>query len=139
MQSFANNPALKSHVETQLNLITELCQKSFDASRQVSELNLQMARQMIDAWINLSRSLLQTTDPAQMMSATVSGIQPIAEQLRTYQQQLMDLLARTQADLTRSAQSGIPEASRSASAMANEMVRNAAASASAAASAHTPT
>jgi phasin family protein len=139
MQSFANNPALKSHVETQLNAITELSQKSFDVSRQVSELNMQMARQMIDAWINLGRSLLQTTDPSQMMSATVNGIQPIAEQLRNYQQQLIGLLARTQADLSRSAQSSIPEASRSASVMADEMVRNAAASASAVASAHTPT
>ena len=139
MQSFANNPALKSHLENQLNSITELSQKSFDAAHQVSELNMQLARQMIDAWIHLGRALLQTTNPAQMMSTTVSGIQPAAEQLRAYQQELMALLARTQAELARSAQSSLPEASRSASAMADEMVRNAAASASAAASAHHPT
>jgi phasin family protein len=138
MQSFANNPALKSHLETQLNFVTELSQKGFDATRQVSDLNLQLARQMVDAWTSLGRALLQAAGPAQMMSATVSGIQPAAEQLRNYQQQLMALLARTQADLARSAQTNIPEASRSASAMANEMVRNAAASASAA-SAHNPT
>jgi hypothetical protein len=138
MQSFANNPALKSHLENQLNFMTELSEKSLDATRQVSELNLQMARQMIGAWINLGRALLQASDPFQMSSATVTGIQSLAEQMRQHQQQLMGLLARTQADLTRSAQSNIPEASRSASAMANEMVRNAAASASAA-GAHNPT
>jgi phasin family protein len=139
MQSFANNPALKSHLENQLNFMTELSQKSLDAARQVAELNLQMVRQMSDTWLNLGRAVLQTSDPFQMSSATVSGIQQLAEQMRNYQQQLMGLLARTQADLTRSAQTNIPEASRSASAMANEMVRNAAASASAAASAHNPT
>jgi phasin family protein len=138
MQSFANTPALKSHLENQLNFMTELSQKSLDATRQLSELNQKMARQMIDTWINLGRAMLQASDPFQMSSATVSGIQPLVEQMRNYQQQLIGLLARTQADLTRSAQSNIPEASRSASAMANEMVRNAAASASAA-SAHNPT
>jgi hypothetical protein len=138
MQSFANNPALKSHLENQLNFMAELSEKSLDATRQVSELNLQMARQMIGTWINLGRALLQASDPFQMSSATVTGIQSLSEQMRHHQQQLMGLLARTQADLTRSAQSNIPEASRSASAMANEMVRNAAASASAA-SAHNPT
>jgi phasin family protein len=140
MQSFANNPALQSHLETQLNFINELSQKSFDATRQVSELNLQVARQMIDAWINLGRSLLQSSDPFQLTSATINGLQPATEQLRSYQQQLMGVLARTQSDLTRSAQSRMPEASRSASAMADQMVRNASASASAASgSAHTPT
>jgi phasin family protein len=139
MQSFANNPALKSHLETQLNFMTELSQKTLDATRQVSELNLQVARQMIDAWLNLGRALLQAGDPFQMTQAAINGIQPAAEQLRSYQQQMMGLLARTQAELTRSAQDGIPAAGRSASAMADEMVRNAAASASAAASIHTPT
>ncbi|HEU5436603.1 MAG TPA: phasin family protein [Telluria sp.] len=133
MQSFATHPALKSHLDTQLNFMTELSQKSLDATRQVAELNMQMARQMIDVWINLGRSMLQTSDPFQLTSATFRGFQPAAEQLRNYQQRLMGVLTSTQAELTRSAQAGIPEASRSASAMADAMVRSAAASAGASA------
>lgn len=132
MQSFATHPAFKSHLETQVNFITELSQKNIEASRQIAELNMQIARQMIDAWINLGRSMLQTSNPFQLTTTAISGIQPAAQQMRDYQQRLMRVLTSTQSELSRSAQAGIPEASRSASAMADAMVRSAAAAASAA-------
>jgi phasin family protein len=132
MQSFATHPALTSHLETQLTAMTELSLRSIDAVRQIAELNMQMARQMTDAWTSLGRSLLQTSNPLQLGSATIGGLQPAAEQMRIYQQRLMGLLTSTQADLARSAQASIPEASRNASALADEMVRNVSASASAA-------
>lgn len=137
MQSFAIHPALTSHLETQLDVMTELARKSIDATGLVAEFNLQTARQMIDAGTALGRALLHTSNPFELISATMRGIQPATEQLRNYQQQLMGLLTSTQVELARSAGSRIPEASRSARAMADQMVRNAAASASAAA--HSPT
>ncbi|HEX9172661.1 MAG TPA: phasin family protein [Telluria sp.] len=132
MQPFATYPALTSQLETQLATMTELSLRSIDAVRQISELNMQMARQMVDAWTSLGRSMLQTSSPFQLGSATIGGLQPVAEQMRVYQQRLMSVLTGAQADFARSAQAGIPEASRNASALADEMVRNATASASAA-------
>lgn len=132
MQPFATYPALTSQLETQLTTMTEQSLRSIDAVRQIAELNMQMARQMIDAWTSFSRSLLQTSNPFQLTSATIGGFQPAVEQMRLYQERLMGVLTGTQAELARSARARIPEASRNASAMADEMVRNASASANAA-------
>jgi hypothetical protein len=142
MQSFANNPALKSHLETQVNFMTDLSQKSYDFVGKVTELNMNLARQISDDWVNLNRAMLQCSDPFQMTATAMSHLHPTAEHLRSYQQQLMGLLAGVQIYLTRSTESYLPEATRSARAMADETVRQASASASAAANpgaAHNPT
>ena len=142
MPALSNNPALRSHLENQVNFFTDLTQKSYDSMRQLSELNMHLAQQMIEDSMNMGRSMMACSDPFQMTSTAVQQMQPATEHLRTYQQQLMGVLSGAQAQLQRSAEQAIPEASRSASAMADEMVRSAAASASAAAdmgAAHNPT
>lgn len=132
MQAYPNNPALRGQMESQVNFLTELTQKTYDSIRKLSELNMHMAQQMIEDTMAISRSMMQCSDPFQMTSTAMNGMQPAAEHLRTYQQQLMGVLAGAQVDLTRSAETSLSEASRSASAMADQMVRTAAASASAA-------
>jgi phasin family protein len=126
MQPFATNPALRGNLETQVNVLTELTQKTYDAIRKVSELNLHLAQQMMEDSMNMCRSMMSCSDPFQMTSAAMNQLQPAAEHLRSYQQQLMGLLAGVQTDFTRSAETGISEASRSASVMADQMVRHAA-------------
>jgi hypothetical protein len=61
-----------------------------------------------------------------MTSTAMNQIGPAAEHLRSYQQQLMGVLAGAQVELTRTAESRMSEATRSASMMADEMVRHAA-------------
>jgi len=134
MPAFANNPAMKSHLENQVTFMTELTQKTYDSIRKLSELNMHLAQQMIEDSMNMGRSMMSCSDPFQMTSTAMNQIQPATEHLRTYQQQLMGVLAGAQVELQKSAEAHIPEASRSASAIADEMVRGAA-SASAAASA----
>jgi phasin family protein len=134
MQAFANNPAMKSHLENQVNFMTELTQKTYDSIRKLSELNMHLAQQMIEDSMSMGRSMMSCSDPFQMTSTAMNQIQPATEHLRTWQQQLMGVLAGAQVELQKSAEAHIPEASRSASAIADEMVRSAA-SASAAASA----
>jgi len=142
MPALANNPAIRSHLENQVNFMTELSQKTYDSMRKLSELNMHMAQQMIEDSMNMGRSMMSCSDPFQMTSAAMNQIQPATEHLRTYQQQLMGVLAGAQVELQKSAEAHIPEASRSASAIADAMVRSAAASASAAVdagAAHNPT
>lgn len=145
MQPLANNQALRNHMETQVNFLTELSQKSYDSVRKVGELNMHLAQQMIEDTMNMGRALMNCSDPFQVTSTAISQLQPATEHLRSYQQQLMTVLSGTQAELTRAAQNRLPEASRSASAVADEMVRNATAAGKAAANAadmgaaHNPT
>jgi phasin family protein len=143
MQPYANNPALRGQLESQVNFLTEFTQKTYDSMRKVSELNMHLAQQMIEDTMNMGRSMMSCSDPFQMTSAAMNQLQPATEHLRSYQQQLMGVLAGVQQELARSTESGISQASRSASALADEMVRSAAATASQAANnvgaAHNPT
>jgi phasin family protein len=137
--SLANNPALRSQVETQVNFMTELSQRTYDSVRKVGELNMHYTQQLIEDSINMGRELMSCSDPFQMTSTAISQLQPATEHLRNYQRQLIGVLSGVQADLTRAAGSRIPQATRQASAMADEMVRNAAAAAADAGAAHNPT
>jgi phasin family protein len=143
MQTYTNNPALRGHLESQVNFLTELTQKTYDSIRKLSELNMHLAQQMIEDSMNMGRSMMQCSDPFQMTSTAMNGLQPATEHLRTYQQQLMGVLAGAQVDLSRTAEAGLSEASRNASAMADQMVRSGTTAANTAASsfgaAHNPT
>src|SRR5207237_132417 len=92
MQSYVNNPALRSQLESQVNYMTELSQKTYNALRKVMELNLRAAQQAIEDSIEASRQLMSCTDPMQLAGAAIAQIQPAAERMRDYQQQLMGVL-----------------------------------------------
>jgi phasin family protein len=137
--SLSSNPALRSQVETQVNFFTELSHRTYDSVRKVSELNMQFTQQMIEDSMTLGRELMNCSDPFQMTSTAINQLQPATEHMRSYQRQLMGVLSGVQADFTRAAETHIPEASRQASAMADQMVRSAAAAASDTGAAHNPT
>ncbi len=126
MHFYSDNPALRSQLETQVNFMNEFSQKALDTLRQLSEMNLKLARQTIEGTITSSREMLSCTDPVQLTQVAMRQLQPAGERLRAYQQQLMTVMAGAQAQFAHAAESGIPEASRSASAIADEMVRHAA-------------
>jgi phasin family protein len=126
MQFFTDNPALRSQVEAQVESINEFSQKALEAMRQISEINLRLARQNTEAAIYASREILSARDPVQLSQTMMKQMQPAAERLRNYQQHLMAVLAGAQAEFTRTAEKRIPEASQRASAAADEMVRHAA-------------
>ena len=125
MQFFSNNPALRAHIESQFDFMNEFSQKMLDALREISEMNLRLARQTIEGSIHAGRELSHVTDPMQFTQVAMKQLEPAAERLRVYQQHLLSALAGAQADLTRTAESRMPEASRRAGAAAEEMVRQA--------------
>jgi phasin family protein len=115
MQSFANNPALRSQLETQVNFMTELSQKTYDALRKLMELNLRAAQQAIEDSIEASRQLMSCTDPVQLATTAMNQVQPAAERMRDYQQQLMSVLAGAQVEVARTASRGPNGAQQQAS------------------------
>ncbi len=123
MPSNPRNPAMQSHLETQVNFMTELTRKSYDSVRKLSELNLHLAQQLMEDSANASRQLMSCSDPFQLSSTAFTQLQPVTEHLRNYQRQLMGVLAGAQVELTRTAETHIPDASRSAAAAAEEIAR----------------
>lgn len=129
MQLLSDNPALRSHLELQVDFINEFTQKAFETLRQVSEMNLKLARQEIEGTLYASREMMSCTDPMQLMQAAMRQVPPATERLRAYQQHLLSVLSGAQADFTHAAEARLPAASRSAGAAADEMVRHATAAA----------
>ncbi len=121
----ATNPALRSQLETQVNFLTELSHRTYESVRKVSELNMHFTQQLIEDSMHFGRELMNCSDPFQATSTAIGQLQPATEHLRNYQRQLMGVLSGVQADLGHMADT-IPEATRQASAMADQMVRSAA-------------
>jgi phasin family protein len=130
MQFLSENPALRAHLESQVDFINEFSQKMVDALRQISDMNLKLARQTIEGSLHAGREMINVSDPMQFTQTAMKQLEPATERLRAYQQQLLSVLAGAQADFTRAAETRIPEASRSASAAADELVRHASAAVS---------
>ena len=123
MPSYSSHPAIRSHMETQVNFVTEMARHTYDAVRRLSEIHLQLAQQLFDDTTNASHQLMSSADPVQFSAAAFNQWQPVAEHLRDYQQQVMGVLAGISVNLTRAAETHIPDASRSAAAAAEEMAR----------------
>ena len=126
MPSKLNHPALRSHLESQVNFMTELTHKTYDSVRKLSEMNLRLAQSLIEDGVATGRRMLACNDPAQVSALAMGQMQAVGEQLRRYQQQWLSMMAGVQIDLTRSAGSHLPDASRSAAAAAEEMARRSA-------------
>jgi phasin family protein len=118
-------PAMRKHMEVQMTFINELSRKMFDAAQKISELNMQVAQELLEEFSNTNQQLITANDPGQFASIASNQIQPTTERLRNYQQRISSLMANANAELTRTTESHMPEASRSASALADELVRTA--------------
>lgn len=123
MNALAPTPALQSHFDAQVSLMTDVAGKMYDAIHRVTELNLKLAQQLVDDGMAASRQVVASTGPVECCAAMVASSVPASDHLRTWQQQLLNVLAGTQVELTRSAETHIPQANRAASAVADDIVR----------------
>lgn len=119
----APTPALQSHLAAQVSLLTGITGKMVDALHRITELNIKLLQQLVDDSMAASRQVVASSGPAECCAAMVAGSVPASEHMRAYQQQVMSVLAGTQVELSRTAEHSIPEASRAASAVADDMVR----------------
>ena len=124
MPSYSNRPPFRPDVEAQFSLMAELARKGSDALRQVSELNLQLAHQLLLDSFDAARRMSGCSDPQQFASVAANAVQPVFEHLQTYQQQLFGLLTGSQLQLVRSATPALAETSRYARAQAEVMARS---------------
>lgn len=123
MFSQAIAPAIKTHLEAQLAFLTELSMKTFDAIQKLSQMHLRLAKELSEEMSNNNRQLLEAKSVGEFASIAAAQLHPTLEKFRDHQQRLSTLLANANADITHVAESHIPEASRTAAAVADELVR----------------
>ncbi|MFC0252612.1 phasin family protein [Massilia consociata] len=112
--SLADNTALRSQLEAQVGLLGELSLRTCDAMQRLSELHMQLARQLVEDAIATGRQVLACEDPLQMTTTAMRQLQPSGEHLRHYQQGLFGVLAGVQTDLQGALPPAMAEAERAA-------------------------
>jgi phasin family protein len=126
MQPFTKQevpPALKSHLDSQFSFMTDLSKKMFEGVQRLSQLNVQVAQTIMEESINNAQQLAQTTSPTEMLSIVASQVQPAAEKVRAYEQHVRAISAGVHVELSKTAEQHVPETARTASAVAEEVVR----------------
>jgi len=90
------NPALRAQLDAQVGMLSTLSQRSCDFLARVSELNMQLARQTTEDMFEAGRQMAACNDPLQFSSVALHGWQPMSEHLRSYGQNLVNVLTDAQ-------------------------------------------
>ena len=122
----SSNPAVRSHVESQLAWFNDLNKTLTGSFQAVCEANLKLGQTMIEETMQASQRMLSSGRPFDALGAAASHAQPASDKLRAYQQHLSRLAAEVQVDLARVTQQHSPEAARTAHALADDVTRAAA-------------
>ena len=118
-------PAAKAHIDAQYALLTDLSRKMFESAQRINELNIEVAKALMEESLTNTQQLIGAKDPYEALSIVTAQAQPNAEKLRAYQQHLTSIAAGAQVDLARTAESHVPQTSRTAAALADEVARKA--------------
>jgi len=120
------NPAVRSHIDAQAAFFNELAQTMSRSFQQVFQLNIQLGQTLLEEAAGTAQRMLTAERPSDALSAAAARAQPGTDKLREYQQQLSQLAAATQVDLSRVTEQHVQETSRTARALVDDVSRTAA-------------
>ncbi|KQQ89056.1 phasin family protein [Massilia sp. Leaf139] len=115
MPAFSSSlPDLRTQLATQVDFLDQVSRHTVDTLKQLSELNVHMARDLLDDGIRLGRALAGCKDPLQMGSTAMREIPTVAEHWRHWHNALLGVLTASGAALAHDANDGSWQAARSA-------------------------
>jgi phasin family protein len=114
------NPAVRSHIDAQMAFFNELSETMSRSFQKVLQLNMQLGQTMLAEAASTGQHMLTATERP---TDGASRAQPAADKLRAYQQELSQLFASTQVDLSRVSERHVQETSRTACALADDLTR----------------
>jgi len=117
------HPAIRSHVDAQTAFMNALSQSMSGSVQQVYQLNMQLGQSLLEEVAGMARHMLSAGRPTDALSAAAAHVQPGTDRLRVYQQQLSQLAAAAQVDLSRVTEQHVQETSRTARALADDVTR----------------
>jgi phasin family protein len=116
-------PAVRDHLGAQMSLINDMSKSLFSSIQQLYGLNIQLTQTMLEESVLASKELLTADKPTEIFSAVASRAQPAVEKLRAYQQHLARVAADTEVQLVNVAEQHLPETTRAAKTLADEVAR----------------
>lgn len=120
------NPLFRSHVDNLLELYIGMSQCMLEATQNLSALNLQLGRELIAEAGASTQRLMASRDASELGSIVAAQFMP-GPALSNYQRRVSEVLSRCHAATSQTAADRMPAVRRSASAMADGMVQEAAA------------
>ncbi len=92
----------KSQIETQLNFFNTVLRKSVENVQQVTALNINAAKNVLERSTTSARELLEAKDPREVLTLAARPL-PTVEGLLSYGRELYGIASRAQVDLLQSA------------------------------------
>jgi phasin family protein len=118
-------PAFKSHIELLFTFYTDMTQRALEAMQSLSELNLQLGRDLFaEAGANTQR-LMASKDAGQLGAAVRAQLTPGGQALQNYQRRLAEVLSRANSSMAQTAATHMPAVSRSTTTLAEEFIHEA--------------
>lgn len=118
-------PAIKSHMDILITLYTDMTQRTLEAVQSLSELNMQLGRDLIAEFGNHTQRLMASKDASQLAAALSAQLTPGGTALQNYQQRLVEIISRANSSLAQTAATHMPAVRRSANGVAEEFMHQA--------------
>ena len=113
--------AHKANVETLFGLTA----KAFEGVEKLVELNLQVARAALSEAAETTQAALAVKDAQELLALQASLLQPAAEKAASYSRHLYDIVAGTNAEVTKVAEVQIADAQKKVLSLVDNAVKNA--------------
>lgn len=121
-----HSPAFRAHLSSHRIMLEEFYKQVFAEVQKITDLHVQMTQTFLGESTRVTQQLLSSRTSGEALSILAGQIQPAVERLRAYPRHMVDIGTQAQLDLTKSAQSHIPQATRTAQELADEVGRLAA-------------
>jgi len=118
-------PAIKSQIEILITLYTDLNQRTLEALQSLSELNMQLGRDLIAEMGGNVQRLMASKDATQLGAAVSAQLTPGGAALQNYQRHLVDILSRANSSMAQTAATHMPAVRRAANNVAEEIMHHA--------------
>ncbi|MBK7262415.1 MAG: phasin family protein [Rubrivivax sp.] len=113
--------AQKANVET----LFDLTNKAFEGVEKLVELNLQVARASLSEVAETTKAALSVKDAQELLALQASLLQPSAEKAASYSRHVYDILAGTQAEVTKATEGTMADVQKKMMAAVDTAIKNA--------------
>jgi phasin family protein len=113
--------AQKANVETLFGLTN----KAFEGLERLVELNLQVAKTSLAEVAESTKAAMSIKDAQELLALQAGMLQPAAEKAASYSRHLYEIMAGTNAEVTKVAEATVAEAQKSVMSLVDNAVKNA--------------
>lgn len=121
----SSSPAITAQIDAQFAFYADVSKRMFDSMQKLNELNIQVGQTLMEETLSSARQVMQADDRIDALSIAAAQAQPAAEKVRAYSQHVQAILAEAQVGIVKTAETHIPNATRTAEGLVKEVAQKA--------------